>query len=57
MQCELSFWLEVLMRSREVRPAVGDDRILSEIVRRLVEGLNPEAIYLFGSLARGEGTE
>jgi hypothetical protein len=30
------------------------DPILAEIVRRLVGGLKPEAIYLFGSVARGE---
>lgn len=27
---------------------------LAEMVRRLVEALQPEAIYLFGSFARGE---
>ncbi len=31
-----------------------DDPILSEIVRRLVEALRPDRIYLFGSRARGE---
>jgi uncharacterized protein len=30
------------------------DPKLAEMVRRLVEGLKPEAIYLFGSAARGE---
>jgi predicted nucleotidyltransferase len=30
---------------------------LSEIVRRLVEALRPERIYLFGSRARGDATE
>lgn len=30
------------------------DPKLAEMVRRLVEGLKPEAIYLFGSVARGE---
>ena len=28
--------------------------ILDEIVRRLVEGLQPDRIYLFGSMARGD---
>jgi uncharacterized protein len=30
---------------------------LAEVVRRLVEVLKPERIYLFGSQARGEATE
>lgn len=30
------------------------DPALAEIVRRLVEGYQPERIYLFGSVARGE---
>ncbi len=34
-------------------PAIADPK-LAEMVRRLVEGLKPEAIYLFGSAARGE---
>lgn len=29
----------------------------AEIVRRLAEGLHPERIYLFGSMARGEEGE
>lgn len=29
------------------------DRKISEIVKRLVDGLDPERIYLFGSYARG----
>ncbi len=33
---------------------VDNDPILAEIVRRLVEVLKPERIYLFGSKARGE---
>ncbi len=37
-----------------VQPEIEDPK-LAEIVRRLVEGLGPDAIYLFGSLARGEG--
>ena len=35
--------------------AVSDkDPILAEIVRRLIETLQPERIYLFGSRARGD---
>ena len=34
-------------------PGLGDP-ILTEIVRRLVEACQPERIYLFGSMARGE---
>ena len=30
------------------------DPILAEVVRRLVEALHPERIYLFGSQARGD---
>ena len=30
------------------------DPVLAEIVRRLVEAYEPERIYLFGSVARGE---
>lgn len=33
---------------------LDNDPILAEIVRRLVEALKPERIYLFGSKARGE---
>lgn len=33
----------------------ADDPVLAEIVRRLVAALEPERIYPFGSLARGEG--
>jgi excisionase family DNA binding protein len=31
----------------------GDDPVLAEIVRRLVEAYEPERVYLFGSVARG----
>jgi predicted nucleotidyltransferase len=34
--------------------AVVEDPKLAEIVRRLVDAYHPEAIYLFGSTARGE---
>lgn len=37
-----------------VRAALADDPILAEIVRRLVDELEPERVYLFGSRARGE---
>ena len=30
------------------------DRVLAEIVRRLVEAYEPERVYLFGSKARGD---
>ena len=32
-------------------------RVLDQIVSRLVEGLHPERIYLFGSQAHGQATE
>jgi predicted nucleotidyltransferase len=38
-------------------PATMGDPVLAEIVRRLVTGLRPERIYLFGSRARGQDTE
>ena len=38
------------------RPATLSDPTLLEIVHRLVEALQPERIYLFGSRARGEAT-
>jgi predicted nucleotidyltransferase len=34
---------------------IKQDPMLAEIVRRLIEAYQPERIYLFGSLARGEG--
>jgi len=40
---------------QEAAPVHGiDDAVLREIVRRLVEAYQPERIFLFGSLARGE---
>ena len=33
---------------------LAQDPVLAEIVRRLVEVLDPERIYLFGSRARGD---
>jgi predicted nucleotidyltransferase len=33
---------------------LADDRVLAELVRRLVEAFHPEKIFLFGSKARGE---
>jgi uncharacterized protein len=32
----------------------ASDRVLAEVVRRLVEAYLPEHIYLFGSVARGD---
>jgi predicted nucleotidyltransferase len=37
--------------------SAGPDPILGEMVRRLVQGLAPVAIYLFGSRARQDATE
>jgi predicted nucleotidyltransferase len=34
-------------------PTVGDP-VLGEVVRRLVEAYQPERVYLFGSVARGD---
>jgi predicted nucleotidyltransferase len=34
-----------------------DDPVLAEIVRRLVDAVQPARIYLFGSRARGVATE
>ncbi len=53
-----SFATPPVPHTENVTPAGGaptaDDPILAEIVRRLVAALEPERIYLFGSLARGE---
>jgi len=35
----------------------GEDAILTEMVSRLATAFNPEAIYLYGSRARGEARE
>jgi predicted nucleotidyltransferase len=40
-------------KSADERQAAGD-RLLQEIVERLVDALHPERIYLFGSRARGD---
>jgi predicted nucleotidyltransferase len=37
------------------RTPTADDPALAEVVRRLVAAYKPERIYLFGSVARGEG--
>jgi len=34
---------------------LGRDSRLDDVVRRLVEAYQPESIYLFGSIARGDG--
>jgi len=34
---------------------LAQDPALAEIVRRLVDAYQPQSIYLFGSVARGEG--
>lgn len=36
---------------------VHDERVLAEAVRRLVDALRPEQIFLFGSRARGDNQE
>lgn len=37
-------------------PPTADSPLLSEVVRRLVGAYQPERIYLFGSVARGDAT-
>jgi len=51
------------MQSDENKPThtpatqrITDEPTLNEIVRRLVAAVQPEAIFLFGSRARGEAT-
>jgi len=41
-------------RATTLRTLAGDDPALAEAVRRLVEVYQPERIYLFGSVARGD---
>jgi len=38
-------------------PTIEHDGALAEIVRRLVAAYQPERIYLFGSIARGDADE
>lgn len=45
------------LQSTGVAMARISSEILKEIVDRLVQGLQPERIYLFGSRARGEADE
>lgn len=40
--------------ARKLTAVAEMDPILAEIVRRLIETLHPERIYLFGSRARGD---
>lgn len=42
------------MATEQASELLGDDPVLAEIVRRLVNVLHPERIYLFGSRARAE---
>ncbi|MBU4355086.1 MAG: nucleotidyltransferase domain-containing protein [Proteobacteria bacterium] len=42
------------MNNLNNKKILADDRILAELVRRLVEAYQPERIFLFGSKARGE---
>jgi len=39
---------------KKLSASEAPDPVLDEIVRRLVEALHPERIYLFGSRARGD---
>lgn len=39
---------------RVMGSVLDEDRVLAEIVRRLIADLSPERIYLFGSKARGD---
>jgi predicted nucleotidyltransferase len=41
-------------RATVFRTPTADDAELAEVVRRLVEAYQPERIYLFGSVARGD---
>jgi hypothetical protein len=41
-------------RATVFRTPTVDDAELAEVVRRLVEAYQPERIYLFGSVARGD---
>ena len=36
-------------------PILASDPTLAEIVRRIADAIRPERIYLFGSVARGQG--
>ena len=38
-------------------PEFAGDLVLAEMVRRLVEALHPQCIYLFGSRARGDNKD
>ena len=38
----------------EVQSLMDTDRMLAEVLRRLVHVYHPERVYLFGSVARGE---
>jgi predicted nucleotidyltransferase len=41
-------------RATVFRTRTADDAELAEVLRRLVEAYQPERIYLFGSVARGD---
>jgi excisionase family DNA binding protein len=44
----------IVPREAILPPQAAGDPVLAEIVRRLEEAYEPEAMYLFGSAARGE---
>ena len=41
---------------RKLKTGAPDDPVLETIVNRLVDAYQPERIYLFGSLARGDAS-
>ena len=45
----------IVAREAIMPPPAAGDPVLDEIVRRLAAAYEPEAMYLFGSAARGEG--
>ncbi|HET6401866.1 MAG TPA: nucleotidyltransferase domain-containing protein [Candidatus Kapabacteria bacterium] len=38
----------------DYQPRIVDDALIQEITRRIVEGVNPRRVILFGSRARGD---
>ena len=43
-----------LDHARVFKTPTASDKVLSDVVRRLVEAYRPERVYLFGSVARGD---
>jgi predicted nucleotidyltransferase len=46
--------MSVELEAPMIDPILERDRVLADIVRRLVDAYQPERVYLFGSIARGE---